>query len=49
MGRLPENTRLWRRPLQSLKRMAAAVGESSMAIAFVHQYMRDTEGRSDPA
>jgi thioredoxin reductase (NADPH) len=26
-----------------VKRVAAAVGEGSMAIAFVHQYLRDTE------
>jgi len=25
----------------SIKRVAAAVGEGSMAIAFVHQYLRD--------
>jgi len=25
-----------------VKRVAAAVGEGSMAIAFVHQYLRDT-------
>ncbi|MDH4341092.1 MAG: FAD-dependent oxidoreductase [Thermoleophilia bacterium] len=28
-----------------VKRVAAAVGEGSMAIAFVHQYLRDTETR----
>ncbi len=27
-----------------VKRVAAAVGEGSMAIAFVHQYLRETEG-----
>jgi thioredoxin reductase (NADPH) len=32
-----------------VKRVAAAVGEGSMAIAFVHQYLRDGEARSDPA
>jgi thioredoxin reductase (NADPH) len=32
-----------------VKRVAAAVGEGSMAIAFVHQYLRDTEARSEPA
>ena len=26
----------------SMKRVAAAVGEGSMAIAFVHQYLRET-------
>ena len=26
-----------------VKRVAAAVGEGSMAIAFVHQYLRDTD------
>jgi thioredoxin reductase (NADPH) len=30
-----------------VKRVAAAVGEGSMAIAFVHQYLRETE--SEPA
>jgi hypothetical protein len=30
-----------------VKRVAAAVGEGSMAIAFVHQYLRDAEARSD--
>ena len=29
-----------------VKRVAAAVGEGSMAIAFVHQYLRDAEIRS---
>ena len=28
-----------------VKRVAAAVGEGSMAIAFVHQYLRDAERR----
>jgi thioredoxin reductase (NADPH) len=28
-----------------VKRVAAAVGEGSMAIAFVHQYLRDAESR----
>jgi thioredoxin reductase (NADPH) len=32
-----------------VKRVAAAVGEGSMAIAFVHQYLRDTEARSESA
>ena len=32
-----------------VKRVAAAVGDGSMAIAFVHQYLRDAEARSDPA
>ena len=32
-----------------VKRVAAAVGEGSMAIAFVHQYLRDAEDRSGPA
>jgi thioredoxin reductase (NADPH) len=32
-----------------VKRVAAAVGEGSMAIAFVHQYLRDVEARSEPA
>ena len=27
-----------------VKRVAAAVGEGSMAIAFVHQYLNDTGG-----
>jgi thioredoxin reductase (NADPH) len=31
-----------------VKRVAAAVGEGSMAIAFVHQYLRDAESRSAP-
>ncbi len=32
-----------------VKRVAAAVGEGSMAIAFVHQYLRDAEARSEGA
>jgi hypothetical protein len=32
-----------------VKRVAAAVGEGSMAIAFVHQYLRDAEDRPGPA
>ncbi|HUP32939.1 MAG TPA: FAD-dependent oxidoreductase [Gaiellaceae bacterium] len=32
-----------------VKRVAAAVGEGSMAIAFVHQYLRDAELRSESA
>ena len=35
--------------LSPVKRVAAAVGEGSMAIAFVHQYLRDAEARSEPA
>ena len=31
-----------------VKRVAAAVGEGSMAIAFVHQYLKDVESRSAP-
>jgi thioredoxin reductase (NADPH) len=31
--------------LGPVKRVAAAVGEGSMAIAFVHQYLRDAEAR----
>ena len=30
-----------------VKRVAAAVGEGSMSIAFVHQYLRDAEARSE--
>ena len=33
--------------LGPVKRVASAVGEGSMAIAFVHQYIRDTEDRLD--
>ena len=32
-----------------VKRVATAVGEGSMAIAFVHQYLRDAEARSEGA
>ena len=32
-----------------VKRVAAAVGEGSMAIAFVHQYLRETEAAQDRA
>jgi thioredoxin reductase (NADPH) len=32
-----------------VKRVAAAVGEGSMAIAFVHQYLRDADARSPRA
>jgi thioredoxin reductase (NADPH) len=32
-----------------VKRVAAAVGEGSMAIAFVHQYLRGAEAVSEPA
>ena len=28
-----------------IKRVAAAVGEGSMAIAFVHQYLRDADAQ----
>ena len=31
-----------------VKRVAAAVGEGSMAIAFVHQYLRETEAGREP-
>jgi thioredoxin reductase (NADPH) len=31
-----------------VKRVAAAVGEGSMAIAFVHQHLRDSEDLPDP-
>jgi thioredoxin reductase (NADPH) len=31
-----------------VKRVAAAVGEGSMAIAFVHQYLKEAETRSGP-
>jgi thioredoxin reductase (NADPH) len=33
--------------LSPVKRVAAAVGEGSMAIAFVHQYLRDPEAGSE--
>ena len=32
-----------------VKRVAAAVGEGSMAIAFVHQYLRDLDARAERA
>ena len=32
-----------------VKRVAAAVGEGSMAIAFVHQYLRQADGRAGDA
>jgi thioredoxin reductase (NADPH) len=32
-----------------VKRVAAAVGEGSMAIAFVHQYLREAQARPGPA
>jgi thioredoxin reductase (NADPH) len=32
-----------------VKRVAAAVGEGSMAIAFIHQYLRDAQRTSAPA
>jgi thioredoxin reductase (NADPH) len=31
-----------------VKRVAAAVGEGSMAIAFVHQYLKQAEAREVP-
>ena len=31
-----------------VKRVAAAVGEGSMAIAFVHQYLRNSDAHADP-
>ena len=31
----------------SIKRVASGVGEGSMAIAFVHQYLRDAEAACD--
>ena len=31
-----------------VKRVAAAVGEGSMAIAFVHQYLKEAEARPEP-
>jgi len=31
-----------------VKRVAAAVGEGSMAIAFVHQYLTETKTRAEP-
>jgi thioredoxin reductase (NADPH) len=31
-----------------VKRVASAVGEGSMAIAFVHQYLKQTDARLDP-
>ena len=31
-----------------VKRVAAAVGEGSMAIAFVHQYLKDAASRPNP-
>ncbi len=34
--------------LGPVKRVAAAVGEGSMAIAFVHQYLRHEAGRATP-
>ena len=35
--------------VRSVKRVAAAVGEGSMAIAFVHQYLRDAATSPRPA
>jgi thioredoxin reductase (NADPH) len=32
-----------------VNRVASAVGEGSMAIAFVYQYLREAEARSEPA
>ena len=37
-----------RRPLGPVKRVAAAVGEGSMAIAFVHQYLRAAGSVTEP-
>jgi thioredoxin reductase (NADPH) len=31
-----------------VKRVAAAVGEGSMCIAFVHQYLKDAEAMPAP-
>jgi len=31
-----------------VKRVAAAAGEGSMAIAFVHQYLKDVPARLKP-
>jgi thioredoxin reductase (NADPH) len=31
-----------------VKRVAAAVGEGSMAIAFVHQYLKESAVKDDP-
>ena len=31
-----------------VKRVAAAVGEGSMCIAFVHQYLKDTQDAHAP-
>ncbi len=45
----PGHLRLRRRALSPVKRVAAAVGEGSMAIAFVHQYLRDAEARPETA
>ena len=35
--------------LSPVKRVASAVGEGSMAIAFVHQYLQQHEGRQQLA
>jgi thioredoxin reductase (NADPH) len=32
-----------------VKRVAAAVGEGSMCIAFVHQYLKEAEALHSPA
>ena len=32
-----------------VKRVAAAVGEGSMAIAFVHQFLREADRSVEPA
>jgi hypothetical protein len=31
-----------------VKRVAAAFGEGSMAIAFVHQYLKDADSPANP-
>ena len=42
----PGHLRLRRRPIQPREASRAAVGEGSMAIAFVHQYLRENEAGS---
>jgi len=32
-----------------VKRVAAAVGDGSMAIAFIHQYLRHLDGANRPS
>jgi len=34
---------------RSVKRVAAEIGESSMAVAFIHEYLRETTSRETPA